>query len=213
MPVIGIFTGLILTVIVQSSSAMVGILQALSSTGVMTFNLIYPIIMGINLGTCVTTAMVCSIGSSKDAKRTGVVHIVFNCAGTILFMLVMEILRNAGAFSGLWNSIADSGVIANFQTLFNLITAILLVPFTNVLVKIACRIVKDDPVPEVEEYPEVAALDRKLMISPAVALAGTTKAVVTVATLAKENVRASLEQFKTYAPGTFLRHLPMRGSH
>ncbi len=198
MPVVGIFTGLILTVIVQSSSAMVGILQALSSTGVMTFNLIYPIIMGINLGTCVTTAMVCSIGSSKDAKRTGVVHIVFNCAGTILFMLVMEILRKAGAFGGLWNSIADSGVIANFQTLFNLITAILLVPFTNVLVKIACRIVKDDPVPEVEEYPEVAALDRKLMISPAVALAGITKAVVTVATLAKENVRASLAQFKTY---------------
>ena len=197
MPVIGIFTGLILTVIVQSSSAMVGILQALSSTGVMTFDLIIPSSRA-STRTCVTTAMVCSIGSSKDAKRTGVVHIVFNCAGTILFMLVMEILRNAGAFSGLWNSIADSGVIANFQTLFNLITAILLVPFTNVLVKIACRIVKDDPVPEVEEYPEVAALDRKLMISPAVALAGTTKAVVTVATLAKENVRASLAQFKTY---------------
>ena len=70
-------TFLVLTVIVQSSSAMVGILQAMSSTGVMTFELVYPIIMGINLGTCVTTAMVCSIGSSKDAKRTGIVHIVF----------------------------------------------------------------------------------------------------------------------------------------
>lgn len=83
MPLLGILTGLVLTVIVQSSSAMVGILQALSSTGAMSFNLVYPIIMGINLGTCVTTAMVCSIGSSKDAKRTGVVHIVFNTVGTI----------------------------------------------------------------------------------------------------------------------------------
>ena len=88
MPLLGILTGLVLTVIVQSSSAMVGILQALSSTGVMTFNLVYPIIMGINLGTCVTTALVCSIGSSKDAKRTGIVHIVFNTIGTILFMIL-----------------------------------------------------------------------------------------------------------------------------
>ncbi len=102
MPILGIFTGLVLTVIVQSSSAMVGILQALSSTGVMTFNLVYPIIMGINIGTCVTTALVCSIGSSKDAKRTGVVHIVFNIIGTILFMIVMEIIRSAGGFPGLW---------------------------------------------------------------------------------------------------------------
>ncbi|MBQ7777163.1 MAG: Na/Pi cotransporter family protein, partial [Lachnospiraceae bacterium] len=116
MPLLGIFTGLILTVIIQSSSAMVGILQALSSTGVMTFELVYPIIMGINLGTCVTTALVCSIGSSKDAKRTGVVHIVFNCIGTVLFMIAMSIIRHAGGFPGLWESVVDSGVIANFQT-------------------------------------------------------------------------------------------------
>ena len=75
VPFLGILAGLVLTVIVQSSSAMVGMLQALSSTGAMTFSLVYPVVMGINLGTCVTTAAVCSIGSSKDAKRTGVVHI------------------------------------------------------------------------------------------------------------------------------------------
>ena len=89
MPLLSIFTGLILTVIIQSSSAMVGILQALSSTGVMTFELVYPLIMGINLGTCVTTAAVCSIGSSKDAKRTGVAHIAFNIIGTEFFMIVI----------------------------------------------------------------------------------------------------------------------------
>ncbi|MBO4991052.1 MAG: Na/Pi cotransporter family protein, partial [Firmicutes bacterium] len=109
MPILGILTGLVLTVIVQSSSAMVGILQALSATGVIRFNLVYPMIMGINLGTCVTTAMVCSIGSSKDAKRTGVVHIVFNCIGTVLFMIGTTILRQMGFFPELWDSIANSG--------------------------------------------------------------------------------------------------------
>ena len=197
MPVIGIFTGLILTVIVQSSSAMVGILQALSSTGAMTFELVYPIIMGINLGTCVTTAMVCSIGSSKDAKRTGVVHIVFNTVGTILFMIVMTIIRAAGGFPGLWESTVNSGGIANFQTIFNLLTAIALIPFTNFLVWIACKCVKDDEEPEAI-YPELAALDRKLMEVPAVALGGVTKVAANMAQTAKENIELALAQFEKY---------------
>ena len=197
MPVIGIFTGLILTVIVQSSSAMVGILQALSSTGAMTFELVYPIIMGINLGTCVTTAMVCSIGSSKDAKRTGVVHIVFNTVGTILFMIVMTIIRAAGGFPELWESTVNSGGIANFQTIFNLLTAIALIPFTNFLVWVACKCVKDDEEPEVI-YPELAALDRKLMEVPAVALGGVTKVAANMAQTAKENIELSLRQFEKY---------------
>ena len=199
MPVLGILTGLVLTVIVQSSSAMVGILQALSSTGLMTFNLVYPIIMGINLGTCVTTALVCSIGSSKDAKRTGVVHIVFNTIGTVLFMIVMSVLRRAGFFRGLWGSVVDSGGIANFQTLFNLLTAVVLIPFTNQLVNIACRIVKDDPVEE-DKYPELAALDEKLMISPAVALGEVERTLTVMARAAKENVELSLSQLKAYDP-------------
>jgi len=199
MPILGILTGLVLTVIVQSSSAMVGILQALSSTGLMTFNLVYPIIMGINLGTCVTTAMVCSIGSSKDAKRTGVVHIVFNTIGTIVFMIAMSLLRSAGFFGGLWGSVVDSGGIANFQTIFNLITAIVLIPFTNQLVNLACRIVKDDPVEE-DKYPELAALDEKLMISPAVALSEVERTLTVMARAAKENVELSLAQLKAYDP-------------
>lgn len=197
MPLLGILTGLVLTVIVQSSSAMVGILQALSSTGVMTFSLVYPIIMGINLGTCVTTAFVCSIGSSKDAKRTGIVHIVFNSVGTILFMIGMTIVRQLGLFEGLWNSIANSGVIANFQTLFNLVTAIVFIPFINVLVKIACKCVKDEE-EATETYPELAVLDDKLKISPTVALGEVTKFTITMANLAKENIALSLEQFKKY---------------
>ena len=196
-PLLGILVGLVLTVIVQSSSAMVGILQALSSTGAMTFNLVYPVIMGINLGTCVTTAMVCSIGSSKDAKRTGIVHIVFNTIGTILFMIVMTILKNAGFMADLWESIVNSGVIANFQTIFNLLTAIVLLPFTGLLVKIACAFVKDDEVVE-EVIPEIAMLDAKLMISPAVALGEVRKVAKRMAETAKENILLSVQQFRIY---------------
>lgn len=197
MPLLGIVTGLVLTVIVQSSSAMVGILQAMSSTGVMTFELVYPIIMGINLGTCVTTAMVCSIGSSKDAKRTGIVHIVFNTIGTILFMIVMSVIRSMGGFPDLWESVVNSGGIADFQTIFNLVTAIVLLPFTGWLVKIACFIVKDDEEEE-EIYPEIAALDDKLMIAPALALNGVMKGAVSVASVAKKNLEYSLKQFTSY---------------
>jgi len=196
-PLLSILVGLVLTVIIQSSSAMVGILQALSVTGVMTFELVYPLIMGINLGTCVTTAMVCAIGTGKDAKRTGVVHIVFNTIGTILFMIVMTLLHQAGFMSDMWESVVNSGVIANFQTLFNLITAIVLLPFTGWLVKIACKIVKDDPVKE-DKYPELSALDKKLLISPAVALGQAGRSLAVMARAAKENVELSLAQFEGY---------------
>ena len=197
MPLLGIVTGLVLTVIVQSSSAMVGILQAVSATGAMDFNLVYPMIMGINLGTCVTTAIVCSIGTSKDSKRTGVAHIVFNTIGTILFMTVMTIIKSAGGFPNLWTSVADSVSIASFQTIFNLVTAIVLVPFAGLLVKISCLIVKDDPAKE-DKYPELAALDEKLMHSPTVALGVLRKAIITMAKAARDNVALSLEQFNGY---------------
>ncbi|MBQ3135474.1 MAG: Na/Pi cotransporter family protein [Oscillospiraceae bacterium] len=198
MPVLGIFTGLVLTVIVQSSSAMVGILQALSSTDALTFDIIYPMIMGINLGTCVTTAMVCAIGTGKDAKRTGVVHIVFNTLGTVIFMIAMLVLRRFGLFGALWGSIADSGTIANFQTLFNLITAIVLLPFTGWLMKIACTWVKEEP-PKEDKYPELSALDKKLMISPTVALGQAGRSLGVMARAALDNTKLALAQFKAYS--------------
>ncbi len=200
IPILGIIIGLVLTVIVQSSSATVGILQVLASAegSAITFSIAYPIIMGINLGTCVTTAMVCSVGSSKDAKRTGIVHIVFNTIGTILFMIAMTIIKNLGGLAGLWDSMADSGVIANFQSLFNLITAIVLLPFTGWLVKLACAIVKDDKKQEEDAHPEITALDSKLMISPAIALAEVEKVAASMASMAKGNLARSLAQFKNY---------------
>ena len=128
VPILGILTGLITTFFVLSSSAMIGLVQALSSTGAFAFHTVYPLIMGIDLGTCITTAIICSIGTSKDAKRTGMAHIIFNCIGTVLFMIAITLLHNAGALDGIWNKTMNSGSIANFATLFKVVTALVLLP-------------------------------------------------------------------------------------
>lgn len=201
-PLFGILFGLVLTVIVQSSSATVGMLQTVASvpgSGV-TFAMAYPVIMGINLGTCVTTAMVCSIGSSRDAKRTGVVHIAFNTIGTVLFMIVMTLMQKAAVFGGeYWVRAVDSGSIANFQTVFNLITAVVLIPFADWLVKLSMMIVKDDK-PEQDRHPELHTLDEKLYISPAVAVSEAVKAVAAVGNLARENFEKGCRVLSKYDP-------------
>ena len=201
-PLLGILFGLVLTVIVQSSSATVGMLQTVASAtaaaggATISFAMAYPIIMGINLGTCVTTAMVCSIGSSKDARRTGVVHIAFNTIGTIAFLAVMTVMQHYAVFgSDFWNNTVDSGGIANFQTIFNLITAVLLIPFTNWLVKLSVLIVKDEKKKE-SKHPELMTLDEKLYISPAVAVVEATKAVAAMGALAKENFNKACRMFR-----------------
>ena len=201
-PMFGILFGLILTVIVQSSSATVGMLQTVASvpgSGI-TFAMAYPVIMGINLGTCVTTAMVCSIGSSKDAKRTGVVHIAFNTIGTVLFMIVMTIMQNMAVFGAeFWSASVDSGGIANFQTVFNLITAIVLIPFADWMVKLSMMIVKEEK--KVESiHPELHTLDEKLYISPAVAVAEAVKAVASMGNVAITNFEKGCRVLAKYDP-------------
>ncbi len=196
-PLLAILVGLVMTVIVQSSSAMVGMIQALSVTGAMTFNLVYPLIMGINLGTCVTTAMVCSIGSSKDAKRTGIVHIVFNVIGTLLFMMVMTVIKTAGGIPELWGSIADSGVIANFQTIFNLLTAVALIPFAGLLVKLSLAIVKPDT-QDAEDRADLMIPDEKLFQVPAMALAEANKAIAHMGEVSLKNMKRSFKLLNTW---------------
>ena len=201
-PLFGILFGLILTVIVQSSSATVGMLQTVASvpgSGI-TFAMAYPVIMGINLGTCVTTAMVCSIGSSKDAKRTGIVHIAFNTIGTVLFMIAMTVLeKTVMSGAALWSSAIDSGGIANFQTIFNLLTAVVLIPFTGWMVKLSTLIVKEDKEKPVR-HPELHTLDPKLYIAPTMAVAEATKAITAMGHLAQVNFRRGWNVLKKYDP-------------
>ena len=199
--VLGIIAGLVLTVIVQSSSATVAMLQSLSeATSVMDFSAVYPIIMGINIGTCIVTAFYCFVGNSdQDSKRTGVVHVVFNCIGTVAFLIVMTVLEHFGVFGEVfWTQIADGGVIANFQTIFNVITTIILLPFTGALVKLSKLIVRDKAPAELP-HPELHTLTEQLYISPAVAVAEATKAVAAMGTLAKENFARGCNQLFQYS--------------
>ena len=203
-PFFGIIFGLVLTVIVQSSSATVGMLQTVATAtaaaggATITFAMAYPIIMGINLGTCVTTAMVCSIGSSKDAKRTGVVHILFNSIGTVLFLIVMTVMERFDVFGAeFWVRTVDGGGIAAFQTVFNLATAGVLIWFADGLVKLSMMIVKDDK-QKPQRHPELHTLDEKLYISPAVALVEATKAVTAMGQLAAVNLKKGCQMLQQY---------------
>ena len=187
-PLLGILAGLVLTVIVQSSSATVAMLQTLAVTGALNFSGAYPIIMGINIGTTLVTAFYCFLGGeSRDSKRTGVVHVVFNCIGTVVFMIILTIMQKLNIFgSAFWGMTVDSNVIAIFQTAFNLFTAILLIPFTNQLVKLSVMLIKDEP-EHIHRHPELHTLNENLYISPAMALAEATKAVAFMGSIAKQN--------------------------
>jgi len=198
-PILGIISGLVLTVIVQSSSATVAMLQSLSSTGAMDFSAVYPIIMGINIGTCFVTAFYCFIGqSSKDSKRTGVVHVVFNTIGTILFMIVMSIMQHYLVFGkDFWYQSVNEVTIATFQSVFNIITAVVLLPFTGLLVKLSMLLVKEEP-PKPLLHPELHTLTENLYISPAVAVNEASKAVAAMGYLAKENFALGVAQLLEY---------------
>lgn len=202
-PILGIISGLVLTVIVQSSSATVAMLQSLSATGALDFSAVYPIIMGINIGTCIVTAFYCFVGhSSRDSKRTGVVHVVFNTIGTVLFMIAMSIMQHNNVFGAeFWTQKVDSTVIAVFQTTFNLITAVVLLPFTDYLVKLSILVVQNAPV-KASAHPELLTLSENLYISPAVALGETTKAVAAMGALAQKNFALGCEQLLKYDPET-----------
>ena len=198
-PILGIFAGLVLTVIVQSSSATVAMLQSLSATGAMDFSGVYPIIMGINIGTCIVTAFYCFVGEShKDSRRTGLVHVTFNTIGTVIFMIILTVMQSFQVFGvSFWHMQATSTVIAVFQSLFNVFTCILLLPFTNLLVKLSLFIVKDDPV-KAPAHPELHTLGPNLYISPAVALSEATKAVAAMGNIARINVERGCRQLIDY---------------
>jgi len=197
-PVLGIIAGLVLTVIVQSSSATVAMLQSLAVTGALNFSGVYPIVMGINIGTTLVTAFYCFLGGeSRDSKRTGVVHIVFNCIGTVVFMIILSIMQSMNVFgSAFWGMTVNSNVIAIFQTAFNLFTAVLLIPFTDLLVKLSIKVVKDEP-EHIHRHPELHTFSENLYISPALAVVEATKAVAFMGSVARDNFARCTEALLT----------------
>ena len=162
-PILGVVAGTVLTAIIQSSSASVGILQAVSSTGQITFGAAIPIIMGQNIGTCVT-AMLSSIGTNRNARRAAVVHLSFNIIGTVVWLTVFEVVRALVNIPMLNGNIDQVG-IAVVHSVFNILCTALMLPMTGLLEKLACRII-----PNKEGGDSVPALDERLMATPAVAM-------------------------------------------
>ncbi len=180
-PILGVLAGTILTAIIQSSSASVGILQALSSTGVITYSSALPIIMGQNIGTC-ATALISSVGTNKNARRAAMVHLYFNLIGVTVFLVSFYTLNSFLHFSFVGDIIEPWG-IATVHSVFNLCTTIILLPFANVLEKLAVLTIPDDAKKE-----EFALLDERLLNTPAVAAERARAATADMAELARVGV-------------------------
>ena len=162
-PVLGVIAGAVLTAIIQSSSASVGILQALASTGAVSYGAAIPIIMGQNIGTCIT-AMLSSIGTTRNAKRAALVHFAFNLIGAAVWLTVFCLVKTILAPIFLTKA-ADLMGIAVVHSMFNILCTLLMLPFSQVLEQMVCRILPDAKVPEKEKE-----LDERLLGSPALAL-------------------------------------------
>ena len=190
-PILGVIAGAVLTAIIQSSSASVGILQALSSTGQITFGSAIPIIMGQNIGTCVT-ALISSIGANKGAKRSAVVHLCFNIGGTIIWLSVFELVNLFVNFDFLNDQIGVMG-IAVVHTIFNVLCTLTFLPFTKKLEKLACLIVRDD-----HKDQKFEVLDTRLYATPAVALENCAKVVNEMANETVSSIKASFGLLMKY---------------
>ena len=169
-PFLGYVTGAGVAFVLQSSSATIGILQAFSSSGVLTFKAIYAVIVGIYLGDCITTAIVCSIGADAESRRVGVVNILFNLSKTVLVLVGVTVAQSLGQLNGLWDLPVTSGIIANTNTVFNLSCAILLLPLLGVYEKLARRIIKDEPESEDKYKEKLDSLSPAFFTTPALAL-------------------------------------------
>jgi len=190
-PILGILAGLILTAIVQSSSASVGILQSLTVTGAITYGAAIPIVMGQNIGTCVTALLSC-LGASKNAKRAALAHLYFNIIGVIFWMSAYSI---ADIFINF--AFADMAIdmwgVALVHTIFKMLSVILIMPFSKQLEKLATISVKDS-----KEDEQLPILDDRLLDTPAVAVESAKNAAIQMALLSCEALRLSLKSFTEY---------------
>lgn len=191
-PILGVLAGALLTAIIQSSSASVGILQALSSTGAITFGSALPIILGQNIGTCVT-ALLSSIGTSKNAKRVAVTHLYFNIIGTFLFLGIFYTLNFFIDFSFI-DSTVGAKEIAIVHSIFNISTTMVLLPCTKLLEKLAYLTIKDKPgEKKVDIEQQFRILDERFLQSPAFAIEKCRDLTNKMGEIAKESIDMAID--------------------
>ena len=192
-PILGVLAGAVLTAIIQSSSASVGILQALAVTGQVTYGAAIPIIMGQNIGTCIT-AILSSIGANKNAKRTALVHLSFNVIGTIVWLSVFYIVKWLFA-PALLNESASLMGIAVAHSMFNILCTILMLPLSGLLEKLVCVLVPDGKKPEV-----ASELDERLLTTPPVALERCRNVAVEMANCSVSALKEGITALNGYTP-------------
>ena len=190
-PILGVLAGALLTAIIQSSSASVGILQALSTTGAITYASAIPIIMGQNIGTCVT-ALISSIGANKNAKRVAFVHLYFNIIGTVVLLLLFYSVNSFVHFAFV-DLQANQFGIAIAHSMFNLLCTALLLPFGAGLGKLATLTIKDAPTKE-----EATLLDERLLITPSVALERAEAVTADMADAAVSSIKTAMPLLSIY---------------
>ncbi|MBQ6592398.1 MAG: Na/Pi cotransporter family protein [Solobacterium sp.] len=197
-PVLGYLSGVIVSFILQSSSATIGILQAFSASGALTFHAVYPIIVGVYLGDCVTTAIVIYLGSPAPAKRVGIINILYNLMKSAVVLIAVALLHRFGLLNGLWDRTATSGLIANTNSLFNIICAFALFPMLKVFENASYKLVKDDAV-EVNKYSEkLDALNPNFVKTPALALNSCYELLLEMYYAVRDNIDAGLSLVDHY---------------
>ncbi|MBO5744182.1 MAG: Na/Pi cotransporter family protein, partial [Clostridia bacterium] len=190
-PILGVLVGAILTAIIQSSSASVGILQALAATGAVSYGAAIPIIMGQNIGTCIT-AILSSVGTTKNARRAALVHLSFNVIGTIVCLGAFAAIRAIFA-PVLLNESATFAGIATAHSIFNIVCTLLLLPMSGLLEKIAYKLI-----PDTAQVEKVSELDDRLLATPAIALECAHNLTFDMAKIATDALRSSIECLGTY---------------
>ena len=192
-PLLGVLVGLVFTAIIQSSSASVGVLQALGAAGAITLPSAIYVIYGQNIGTCVT-ALISSVGTSKTARRTAVVHLMFNVFGAILFIVISMLFP----FAELVQRIAPGSVMAQISivhVIFNIVCTAIMLPLSSLLVKVACKVIPgSDPV---KSSNSLAYLDARILSTPPVAVAQLFKEVDRMGQLAKETLGMAMDALIT----------------
>lgn len=191
-PILGVLVGALVTAVIQSSSASVGILQALSSTGVITYGSAIPIIMGQNIGTCVT-ALISSVGANKNARRAAIVHLYFNIIGVTLFLVAFYGLNAVLHFTFVNDTIA-AWDIAIVHSVFNVLTTAVLLPFASVLEKLAFITIPEDAA----QQEKFALLDERLLNTPTVAVQRARAATADMAELARAGVMQAMSLTHTW---------------
>ena len=184
-PLLGVVSGAVVTGIIQSSAAAIGILQSISMTGQLTYGMAIPLVMGANIGTCMT-AILSSIGVNRDAKRVTVIHVAIKVIGTVVWLIVFYAVNAIFNFSFMDNKVGIVGVAA-IHSIFNIATTLLLFPFSKLLVKLAHVFVKETA--EEQEF----KLDERLMLTPSIAVGECRNMMVKMVTKAKDGLDKSMD--------------------